>query len=87
MFLFPAATAESLQEPLLPVCGPRPAEYTTTGLEVHINTPVHTHTHGQVNVTSRLCVRGAELIEAATVKAVRARLEVEKTSMDLLKRQ
>lgn len=31
--------------------------------------------------------RGAELIEASTVKAVRARLEVEKTSMDLLKRQ
>lgn len=34
-----------------------------------------------------VCLRGAELIEAATVKAVRARLEVEKTSMDLLKRQ
>uniref|UniRef100_A0A3Q1EIG3 Piezo-type mechanosensitive ion channel component 2-like n=1 Tax=Acanthochromis polyacanthus TaxID=80966 RepID=A0A3Q1EIG3_9TELE len=34
-----------------------------------------------------LCCRGAELFEASTVKAVRARLEVEKTSMDLLKRQ
>ncbi|KAM3593292.1 uncharacterized protein V6R79_009660 [Siganus canaliculatus] len=34
-----------------------------------------------------LASRGAELFEASTVKAVRARLEVEKTSMDLLKRQ
>lgn len=34
-----------------------------------------------------VCCRGAELFEASTVKAVRARLEVEKTSMDLLKRQ
>ncbi|KAM7369505.1 hypothetical protein PAMP_010824 [Pampus punctatissimus] len=30
---------------------------------------------------------GAELFEASTVKAVRARLQMEKTSMDLLKRQ
>ncbi|XP_068199524.1 piezo-type mechanosensitive ion channel component 2-like isoform X2 [Antennarius striatus] len=37
--------------------------------------------------TQLLASRGAELIEASTVKAVRARLEVEKTSMDLLKRQ
>ncbi|XP_056869498.1 piezo-type mechanosensitive ion channel component 2-like isoform X1 [Takifugu flavidus] len=37
--------------------------------------------------TQLLASRGAELIQAATVKAVRARLEVEKTSMDLLKRQ
>uniref|UniRef100_H3D7M7 Piezo-type mechanosensitive ion channel component 2a, tandem duplicate 2 n=1 Tax=Tetraodon nigroviridis TaxID=99883 RepID=H3D7M7_TETNG len=37
--------------------------------------------------TQLLASRGAELIEAATVKAVRARLEVEKMSMDLLKRQ
>ena len=44
----------------------------------------HTHTHSCVRC---LCLRGAELIEAATVKAVRARLEVEKMSMDLLKRQ
>ena len=34
------------------------------------------------------CVfRGAELFHATIVKAVRARLEVEKKSMDLLKRQ
>ncbi|KAM9337588.1 piezo-type mechanosensitive ion channel component 2-like [Symphorus nematophorus] len=37
--------------------------------------------------TQLLASRGAELFEASTVKAVRARLEVEKTSMDLLKRQ
>nr|XP_046227093.1 piezo-type mechanosensitive ion channel component 2-like isoform X2 [Scatophagus argus] len=37
--------------------------------------------------TQLLASRGAELIEASTVKAVRARLEVEKTSMDMLKRQ
>ncbi|XP_026217973.1 piezo-type mechanosensitive ion channel component 2-like isoform X2 [Anabas testudineus] len=37
--------------------------------------------------TLLLASRGAELFEASTVKAVRARLEVEKTSMDLLKRQ
>ncbi|KAM3860328.1 piezo-type mechanosensitive ion channel component 2-like [Diretmus argenteus] len=37
--------------------------------------------------TQLLASRGAELFEASTVKAVRARLEVEKNSMDLLKRQ
>ncbi|XP_063768773.1 piezo-type mechanosensitive ion channel component 2-like isoform X2 [Eleginops maclovinus] len=37
--------------------------------------------------TQLLASRGAELFEASIVKAVRARLEVEKTSMDLLKRQ
>ncbi|XP_042254704.1 piezo-type mechanosensitive ion channel component 2-like [Thunnus maccoyii] len=37
--------------------------------------------------TQLLASRGAELFEASTVKAVRARLQVEKTSMDLLKRQ
>ncbi|XP_047423768.1 piezo-type mechanosensitive ion channel component 2-like isoform X2 [Mugil cephalus] len=37
--------------------------------------------------TQLLASRGAELFEASTVKAVRARLELEKTSMDLLKRQ
>ncbi|XP_072235133.1 piezo-type mechanosensitive ion channel component 2-like [Leuresthes tenuis] len=37
--------------------------------------------------TQLLASRGAELFEASTVKAVRARLEKEKTSMDLLKRQ
>ncbi|XP_041824079.1 piezo-type mechanosensitive ion channel component 2-like [Melanotaenia boesemani] len=37
--------------------------------------------------TQLLASRGAELFEASTVKAVRARLEEEKTSMDLLKRQ
>ncbi|KAK2859745.1 hypothetical protein Q5P01_004365 [Channa striata] len=37
--------------------------------------------------TQLLASRGAELFEASTVKAVRARLEVEKASMDLLKRQ
>uniref|UniRef100_A0A8C5B6R5 Piezo-type mechanosensitive ion channel component n=1 Tax=Gadus morhua TaxID=8049 RepID=A0A8C5B6R5_GADMO len=37
--------------------------------------------------TQLLASRGAELIEAATVKAVRERLELEKGSMDLLKRQ
>ncbi|XP_041670121.1 piezo-type mechanosensitive ion channel component 2-like [Cheilinus undulatus] len=37
--------------------------------------------------TQLLASRGAELFEASTVKAVRARLEDEKTSMDLLKRQ
>ncbi|XP_054621092.1 piezo-type mechanosensitive ion channel component 2-like isoform X2 [Dunckerocampus dactyliophorus] len=37
--------------------------------------------------TQLLASRGAELFEASTVKAVRARLEVEKMSMDLLKRQ
>ncbi|XP_042350944.1 piezo-type mechanosensitive ion channel component 2-like [Plectropomus leopardus] len=37
--------------------------------------------------TQLLASRGAELFEASTVKAVRARLEVEKTSMNLLKRQ
>ncbi|KAM7389966.1 hypothetical protein PAMA_008240 [Pampus argenteus] len=37
--------------------------------------------------TQLLASRGAELFEASTVKAVRARLQMEKTSMDLLKRQ
>ncbi|KAA8578103.1 hypothetical protein FQN60_002568 [Etheostoma spectabile] len=37
--------------------------------------------------TQLLASRGAELFEASTLKAVRARLEMEKTSMDLLKRQ
>ncbi|XP_061522400.1 piezo-type mechanosensitive ion channel component 2-like isoform X7 [Phycodurus eques] len=37
--------------------------------------------------TQLLASRGAELFEASTVKAVRARLEVEKMSMDLLKKQ
>ncbi|XP_028289056.1 piezo-type mechanosensitive ion channel component 2-like [Parambassis ranga] len=37
--------------------------------------------------TQLLASRGAELFKASTVKAVRARLEEEKTSMDLLKRQ
>ncbi|XP_060920541.1 piezo-type mechanosensitive ion channel component 2-like [Labrus mixtus] len=37
--------------------------------------------------TQLLASRGAELFQASTVKAVRARLEDEKTSMDLLKRQ
>ncbi|KAF7643979.1 hypothetical protein LDENG_00230120 [Lucifuga dentata] len=37
--------------------------------------------------TQLLASRGAELFKASTVKAVRARLEVEKNSMDLLKRQ
>ncbi|CAL8292374.1 unnamed protein product [Lota lota] len=37
--------------------------------------------------TQLLASRGAELIQAATVKAVRERLELEKGSMDLLKRQ
>uniref|UniRef100_A0AAV2LED3 Piezo-type mechanosensitive ion channel component n=1 Tax=Knipowitschia caucasica TaxID=637954 RepID=A0AAV2LED3_KNICA len=37
--------------------------------------------------TQLLASRGAELFEASTVKAVRARLQVEKNSMDLLKRQ
>ncbi|XP_051909940.1 piezo-type mechanosensitive ion channel component 2-like [Hippocampus zosterae] len=37
--------------------------------------------------TQLLASRGAELFEASTVKAARARLEVEKMSMDLLKRQ
>ncbi|XP_027137598.1 piezo-type mechanosensitive ion channel component 2 isoform X3 [Larimichthys crocea] len=37
--------------------------------------------------TQLLASRGAELFEASTVKAVRARLEVEKMSMNLLKRQ
>ncbi|KAK7929081.1 hypothetical protein WMY93_005476 [Mugilogobius chulae] len=37
--------------------------------------------------TQLLASRGAELFQASTVKAVRARLQVEKNSMDLLKRQ
>ncbi|XP_077592655.1 piezo-type mechanosensitive ion channel component 2-like isoform X2 [Stigmatopora nigra] len=37
--------------------------------------------------TQLLASRGAELFQASTVKAVRARLEVEKMSMDLLKKQ
>ncbi|XP_061661347.1 piezo-type mechanosensitive ion channel component 2-like isoform X2 [Syngnathoides biaculeatus] len=37
--------------------------------------------------TQLLASRGAELFEASTVKAVRARLEAEKMSMDLLKKQ
>ena len=58
------------------------SRYTHT--HTHRHTQTHTHTHSCVRC---LCLRGAELIEAATVKAVRARLEVEKMSMDLLKRQ
>lgn len=53
-----------------------------TSVKLHAHTHIHDHM-----ILMPGCYRGAELIEASTVKAVRARLEVEKTSMDLLKRQ
>lgn len=57
-------------------------EFVNTRIEIHAHTHIHDHM-----ILMPGCYRGAELIEASTVKAVRARLEVEKTSMDLLKRQ
>ncbi|XP_056155643.1 piezo-type mechanosensitive ion channel component 2-like isoform X2 [Lampris incognitus] len=45
------------------------------------------HVVQELHNTQLLASRGAELFKASTVKAVRARLEVEKNSMDLLKRQ
>lgn len=94
MFLFPTAAEAGLQESLLPVCGPGSAEHSAAGLQVRTHTYTHltwlAQSHSiRCNIyLAEMCVyRGAELIEASTVKAVRARLEVEKTSMDLLKRQ
>ncbi|KAM6953819.1 piezo-type mechanosensitive ion channel component 2-like [Aplochiton taeniatus] len=45
------------------------------------------HVVNDIRCSQVLASRGAELFQASMVKAVRARLELEKTSMDLLKRQ